>query len=100
MTSAARIAKFRFLDEYPTTTRDRFALRHLARDRARTDLKGIVAHQSLASRRPWLTARNLHRAARVEPSLWWSPWSAVILASSVFGRRVFDTAVDLRSRQT
>jgi glycosyltransferase involved in cell wall biosynthesis len=96
MTSAARVAKLRFLKEYPTTRRDRLALRHLVRDRARTELKGMVADNTLHVRRPGLTARTLVRAARIEQSLWWSPWSAVLLASSVFGRRLFDFAVEKR----
>lgn len=98
MTSAARRAKLRFLEEYATDPRDRLALRHRVRDRARTELKAIVADETLAARRFSLTARHLYRAARVEPTLWWSPWSAVLLASSVFGRQLFDLTVDLRSK--
>ena len=97
MTVAARSAKFRFLDEYAPAGQDRRFLRHLVRDRARTELKKIVADATLAHRRPFRTMGALYRAARVEPSLWWSPWSAVLLASSVFGRELFDTAVEIRS---
>jgi glycosyltransferase involved in cell wall biosynthesis len=97
MTSASRAAKFRFIDEYVDDPRERVALRHLVRDRARTELKEIVAERTLATRRPTATARSLGRAARVEPSLWWSPWSGVLLASSVLGRRLFDLAVEARS---
>lgn len=97
MTSAARSAKLRFLAEYATTPRRRLTLRHLVRDRARTELKAIVADETLAARRPTLTARRLYRAAQVEPTLWWSPWSAVLLASSFFGRQLFDFALDLRT---
>ena len=96
MTSAVRAAKLRFLDEYASGARHRLALRHLVRDRARTELKGIVADETLALKRVSFTARRLFGAARVEPSLWWSPWSAVLLASSVFGRRLFDFAVEMR----
>ena len=99
MAGTARLAKLRFLDEYPTDGADRVALKRLVRDRARTDLKRIVADDTLAARRPRLTASYLYRAARVEPSLWWSPWSAVLLASSLFGRQLFDVAVDLRSER-
>jgi len=99
MTSAARSAKLRFIDECIANTRDRLTFRNLARDRARTELKRIVADETLAEKRPASTARSLYRAARVEPSLWWSPWSALLLASSVFGRRLFDTTVDMRSSQ-
>ena len=98
-TIALRTAKLRFLDEYPTTRRDRRFLRHLVRDRARTELKRIVADETLAERRPFRTVGALYRATRVESSLWWSPWSAVLLASSIFGRHLFDTAVHIRSRQ-
>ena len=98
MTSEARLAKLRFIDECATSTRDRLAFRHLVRDRARTELKEIVADETLDARRFSLTARHLYRATRVEPSLWWSPWSAVLLASSVFGRHLFDKAVDIRSK--
>jgi hypothetical protein len=97
-TTTVRAAKLRFIDEYASGARHRLALRHLVRDRARTELKGIVADQTLASKRPSLTARKLFGAARVEPSLWWSPWSAVLLASSVFGRRLFDYTVDRRMK--
>lgn len=96
MTSAARAAKLRFIDEYTTNTRDRMTLRHLVRDRARTELKGIVADETLAMKSVSFTAQSLYRSARVEPSLWWSPWSAVLLASSVFGRRLFDFTVEMR----
>jgi hypothetical protein len=99
MTATTRSAKLRFIDEYATHARDRLALRRLVRDRARTELKEIVANETLAARRPFLTARHLYRAAQVEPSLWWSPWSAVLLASSVVGRRLFDVAVDMRTKQ-
>ena len=99
MTRAARSAKLRFLKEYDTGLRDRLALRHLVRDRARTELKGIVADETLAAKRPARTAQGLYRAMRVEPSLWWSPWSAVLLASSVFGRRLFDYTVELRMKE-
>ena len=98
MTSAARLAKLRFIDEYATSTRDRLTLRHLVRDRARTELKEIVAEETLAARKFSLTARHLYRAARVESSLWWSPWSAVLLASSVFGKQLFDSTVEMRSK--
>lgn len=97
-TSTVKAAKLRFIDTYAQSRRERLALRHLVRDRARTELKGMVADDTLAERHPALTARNLYRAARIEPSLWWSPWSAVLLASSVFGRRLFDLAVDRRMK--
>ena len=98
MTSEARLAKLRFIDEYATHTRERLTLRHLVRDRARTELKEIIADETLAAKKFSLTARHLYRAARVEPSLWWSPWSAVLLASSVFGRQLFDITVDMRTK--
>lgn len=98
MTGEARLAKLRFIDEYDTNILDRLRLRHRVRDRARTELKGIVADETLPSKKIQLTARHLFQAARVEPSLWWSPWSAVLLASSVFGRQFFDRTVDLRTK--
>ena len=97
MTEAARSAKLRFIDEHAGNVRERLALRHLVRDRARTELKQIVAQETLGARSPALTARDLYRAARIEPSLAWSPWSAVLLASSVLGSRVWETAVEMRS---
>ena len=51
----------------------------------------MVADDTLAERQSGPDRPRPVPAARVEPSLWWSPWSAVLLASSVFGRRVFDT---------
>src|SRR5262249_47341259 len=85
-----RGAKMRFLDEYGTSMRDRAELRRRARGSARTQLKKIVAPETLGERKPWLTAHGLYRAARIEPSLWWSPWSAILLASSVWGKELFD----------
>jgi glycosyltransferase involved in cell wall biosynthesis len=99
MTKAARLAKLRFIDECVTSTRDRLTFRHLVRDRARTELKGMIADDTLAARRLSLTAGYLYRAAQVERSLWSSPWSAVLLASSVFGRRVFDSTLDWRMKK-
>jgi hypothetical protein len=99
MTRAARAAKLRFLDEQEIALGRRRSFRRAARDRARTELKAMVAAETLGERSLPLTARSLYRAARVEPSLWWSPWSAVLIASSLFGRRVFDTAVQMRSAQ-
>ncbi len=58
----------------------------------------MLAVNTLSGRKFSLTVRQLYLAAQIEPSLWWSPWAYVILASSVFGRRVFDMAVDFRSR--
>ncbi len=96
MVKGARTAKLRFLNEYGAPVRVRRALTWATKDRARTELKHMVAEKTLAARSPALTARSLREAARVEPSLWWSPWSALLLASSVVGRKAFDSAVAWR----
>jgi hypothetical protein len=98
LAGSSRLAKLRFLDEYPGSARERRRLKRIAQDRARTELKHVVAQETLGRRRPDRTIRSLYRAARVEPSLWRSPWSAVLLASSVAGRALFDTAIHARSR--
>ena len=95
---AERAAKLRFLDEYDVSPRARWALKRAASDAARTKLKHIVADKTLRARDPMLTARSLREAARIEPSLWWSPWSAVLLAS-VWYKRLFDAAVARRTRR-
>jgi glycosyltransferase involved in cell wall biosynthesis len=96
-TVAVRDAKLRFLAEYETSRRDRRHLRHLIRDRARTELKKIVADETLSERRPLRTLTSLYGVSRVESSFWWSPWSAVLLASSFLGRRFFDDFVQMRA---
>ena len=57
----------------------------IVRDRARTKLKLIVADKTLVRKKPDSHGGSLREAAHVEPSLWWSPWSAVLVASSVVG---------------
>ncbi len=94
---AERAAKLRFLDEYNAPRRERRALRRTARSCARTKLKHIIADDTLPARSPSRTARALREAARIEPSLWWSPYSALLLASSVVGRGLFDAVVQQRT---
>jgi glycosyltransferase involved in cell wall biosynthesis len=98
MTSASRSAKFRFIEEYDVSARERSALERLVKQGARTELTQMIAANTLGTRQFSLAARQLYRATRIEPSLLWSPWPYIILISSVLGRRVFDTAVVLRSR--
>jgi hypothetical protein len=98
MTSASRSAKLRFINEYRVPARERSRLKRLVRGRARGELIEMIALNTLDGRKPSVTVQQLRRAMQIEPSLLWSPWPYVLLASSVFGRRIFDIATDLRSR--
>jgi len=98
MTRASRSAKLRFIEESEIDPQERAFLRGLVKGQARSELKDIVGPRALDAPDPGRTARQLLLATQIEPSLLWSPWAFVILASSVFGRRVYDTVVDLRSK--
>lgn len=98
MARGARSAKLRFIRESAMTATERSSLERVVKECARNDLKDIIGPEALRKRDPVLTIRRLFLAAQIEPSILLSPWSYVILASSVIGRRIYDAAVDLRAR--